>query len=77
MSIHATYTQDPDKAVCGVRISGKEGQQAATVLADLTCDRCILRVLRTLQKLDPTFDASKFAEVSWPAGLGGVPGVSW
>ena len=77
MSIHATYTKDPNKAVCGMRISGKEGRRAATVLADLTCDRCIVRVLRTLQKLDPAFDPATFAAASWPAGLGGVPGVSW
>jgi hypothetical protein len=73
MSVHATFTADPDKAVCGVRISHKLGRQAAKTPADLTCDRCVLLVLRTWQRDIPDYDPVKFKETPWPSGVGGVP----
>jgi hypothetical protein len=49
-SVHALHPHgDGDKCVCRVRISGKEGRTAAKKPSEMTCDSCVLRVLRTWQ----------------------------
>ena len=71
MTAHATFTADPDKAVCSVRLSHKEGRTAAATPTDVDCDRCALRVLRSLQEENPGVSAAELvARNVWPDRVG-------
>lgn len=71
MTRHATFTLDPDRAACGVRLSHKEGRRAAAQLTDVDCDRCALRVLRSLQEENPGVSVADLVALNtWPDRVG-------
>ena len=74
MNTHAVFTNDPDKAVCGIRLSAKPGRTAATSPYDVDCDTCALKVLRSLQQMYPGVRAVDLPNV-WPPGVGRAPGA--
>lgn len=57
---------DGDKCVCGVRLSQGDHRRSAEKPADLTCDRCYLRCLRSWQQIDETIDPSPKSWPGWP-----------
>lgn len=63
------YGGDGDKAVCGVRISGKAGRAVFThprEMQDDGCERCYFRILRTWQEKVPDIDPVPSTWPSWP-----------
>lgn len=69
MSAHAIHPHgDGDKTVCGLRISGKPGRVSALTPRDLTCNVCVLRMVRTWQQncdvdLQAVIDDGRFLAV--------------
>jgi hypothetical protein len=64
VTCHAPRTDDPDKAVCGVRFSQNPERVKATTPISLTCDLCSTRV----------YGAQRLAGLTeWPPGVAGVP----
>ncbi len=70
MSVHillpSSLGGDGDKCVCGVRLSHKQGRRSAMFLAELTCEKCYLRCLRSWQLIDPSFEADLEKWPGWP-----------
>ena len=66
MSIHATRPTDPDKALCGVRISAEPEKRASAALPDeITCNVCAIRLVRIWQA-DGLVDMTKLPTDRWP-----------
>ena len=72
MSVHVRHPHgDGDKAVCGVRISERPERSfaetpAALVTAEMPCEGCYFRVLRTWQQIDPDFEPDPYTWTIWP-----------
>lgn len=73
MTVHAVFTGDLDKTICGVRISHKAERKAALLPHELTCDVCSLKVLRRLKEEFPHLLADALVALDrWPEGVGGA-----
>jgi len=76
MTVHATFTADPDKALCRVRISHRpEERSAAVVPNDVTCDTCAWKLWRRIVNrcADTGTDVPEGDHAStWPPGVGGA-----
>lgn len=73
MTAHAILFHDPDKTLCNLRISQKEGRTAARAPIDIECDVCTLRVLREMQRACPDLVLDEVPHLDWPPGVGTTP----